>query len=222
VNFAKTAAGQFAYVTIGGSNEVKVFKTNTFEQVATIAVGALPHGLWPSGDGTRVYVGLENADSAAVIDTTTNKVVANVPIGQGPQGVAYVPKAVEKGDGLANLQPLAAAMNASLLSLAGADGKPVTQVTLFNQGLVQILQAAVTGLEPKSPYVLALADAANTSGPFQPLASFMTNPAGAAIVNAVGPIRQLVQEGAPESRKQLVIFAGAPDAPGKPIQTQKP
>lgn len=222
VNIVRNRAGQFAYVTIGGSNEVKVFKTDGFEQVATIAVGALPHGLWPSGDGTRVYVGLENADAAAVIDTATNKVIANVPIGQGPQGVAYVSKAVEKGDGMSNLQPLAAAMNASQLSLAGADGKPGTQVTLFNQGLVQVLQAAVTGLEPKKAYVLALANEANGGGALQPLATFMTNPAGAAIVNAVGPIRQLVQDGAPESRKHLVIFAGTPDTPGKPIQTQRP
>ena len=44
-------------------NIVKVFKADPFEQVATIPTGALPHGLWPSGDGTRVYVGLENADT---------------------------------------------------------------------------------------------------------------------------------------------------------------
>jgi DNA-binding beta-propeller fold protein YncE len=37
-----------------------VFHTDDFE-FATIPVGDLPHGIWPSGDGTRVYVGLENA-----------------------------------------------------------------------------------------------------------------------------------------------------------------
>src|SRR5881409_2136498 len=36
VNFARNARGQFAYVTIGGLNAVKVFKTDTFEQVAVI------------------------------------------------------------------------------------------------------------------------------------------------------------------------------------------
>ncbi len=41
-------------------NEIKVFRTDNFEQVATIPVGKLPHGVWPSGDGSRVYVGLEN------------------------------------------------------------------------------------------------------------------------------------------------------------------
>ena len=44
--------------------------------MATIPVGDLPHGIWPSGDGTRVYVGLENADQLVAIDTLTNKVVA--------------------------------------------------------------------------------------------------------------------------------------------------
>ena len=80
VNFARTAKGTFAYVTIGGTNEVKVFRTDDFSQVATIAVGKLPHGVCPSGDGTRVYVGLENNDALTAIDTATNRVVATVPI----------------------------------------------------------------------------------------------------------------------------------------------
>jgi len=86
VNIVRNAHGQFAYVTVGGLNQVKVFRTDDYEQVATIDVGALPHGIWPSGDGTRVYVGLENADGAAVIDTLENKLVATIPLGQGPQG----------------------------------------------------------------------------------------------------------------------------------------
>jgi YVTN family beta-propeller protein len=94
VNIVRNAKGMFAYVTIGGLNEVKVFRTDNFEQVATIPVGNLPHGVWPSGDGTRVYVGLENADALAAIDTATNKVIATIPIGQAPQAIAYVPDAV--------------------------------------------------------------------------------------------------------------------------------
>src|SRR5207237_5276531 len=93
VNFARTAKGTFAYVTIGGTNEVKVFRTDDFSQVATIAVGKLPHGVCPSGDGTRVYVGLENADGMAAIDTMTNKLIATSPVGQAPQAITYVPKA---------------------------------------------------------------------------------------------------------------------------------
>src|ERR1700752_352520 len=62
VNLVHNSKGTFAYVTIGGLNQVKVFRTDDFSQVATIPVGNLPHALWPSGDGTPIYVGLENAD----------------------------------------------------------------------------------------------------------------------------------------------------------------
>ena len=36
VNIVRNARGQFAYVTVGGLNAVKVFRTDTFEQIATI------------------------------------------------------------------------------------------------------------------------------------------------------------------------------------------
>jgi hypothetical protein len=74
VNIVGNAHGQSANVTVGGLNEVKVFRTDTFEQVATIPVGDLPR-IWPSGDGARVYVGLENADRFVAIDTLTNQVI---------------------------------------------------------------------------------------------------------------------------------------------------
>ena len=221
VNFARTAQGQFAYVTVGGLNQVKVFRTNDFSQVATVGVGALPHGLWPSGDGTRMFVGLENADGAAVIDTGSNTVVATIPVGQGPQGVAYVPGAVPEGPGTQNLQPLGVAANTAQLTLGVPGGPAATQVTLFDQGLVQVLQGAATGLEPRKPYVLALSAEASGGGALQPLAAFMTNPAGAAVVNAIGPIRQLVQDGAGPARRYLVIASGTAAAPGGAVQVQR-
>ena len=221
VNFARTAAGQFAYVTVGGLNQVKVFRTDDFSQVATIGVGALPHGLWPSGDGTRMFVGLENADGAAVIDTAANTVVATIPIGQGPQGVAYVPGAVPEGPGTQNLQPLGVAANTARLTLGASQGAPATQVTLFDQGLVQVLQAGVTALEPSKPYVLALSAEASGGGTLQPLAAFMTNPAGAAVVNAIGPIRQVVQGDAGPARRWLVIAPSTAAAPESAVQVQQ-
>ncbi|MGO4352655.1 YncE family protein [Rhizobium sp. RAF36] len=223
VNLVTNKNGSFAYVTVGGLNQVKVFRTDTFEQVATIPVGNLPHGIWPSGDGTRVYVGLENADQFAVIDTVTNKVVSNIPIGQAPQAVAYVPNAVPEGDGLQNLVPLGTAGDAAHLKL-GAKGKSKegtpTSVTLFNQGLTQVLQASVTGLDAKKPYVLALSDKADGSGTLQGLANFMTNPAGSAIVNAVGPIRQIVEAKHKDERQYLVIATSIDGKPGSVVQTQ--
>jgi YVTN family beta-propeller protein len=224
VNIVHNANGTFAYVTIGGLNEVKVFRTSDFAQVATIPVGALPHGLWPSGDGTRIYVGLENADEVTAIDTLTNKVIATMPIGQAPQALTYVPDAVPSGDaGTQNLTPLGLAGEATHLTLASsatATGQAPTTVTLFNQGLVQVLEAAVTGLTPKQPYVLALSTKPDGSGPLQPLTPFKANPAGAAIVNAIGPIRQIVKGTNPAAKQYLVIVSGTPDNLGAPVQVQ--
>jgi hypothetical protein len=88
--------------------------------------------------------------------------------------------------------------------------------------LLQVLQVSATGLEPKRPYVLALSNSANGSGVLVPLASFMTNPAGAAIVNAVGPIRQVVQGETETRRRYLVIVPGSATELGKPVQIQVP
>src|SRR5271169_3698630 len=74
VNFVNNRNGKFAYVTIGGSGVVKAFRRGPTPQLAaTIPVGDLPHGIWQSGDGSRVYVALENGVQAAVIDTLTNQ-----------------------------------------------------------------------------------------------------------------------------------------------------
>jgi YVTN family beta-propeller protein len=228
VNFAHNAKGTFAYVTIGGLNEVKVFRTDDFSQVATIPVGKLPHGVWPSGDGSRVYVGLENADGMAAIDTATNKLIATSPIGQAPQAITYVPNAVPDGEGTQGLVPLDVAGQATHLVLSRlVDGKAQgntenapTSVSLFDQGLTQIFQASATGLQPKMPYVLALSSEPNGKGRLEVIAAFMTNPAGAAIVNTVGPIRQVVQGEQQIPRRYLVIAEGHADKPGPVVQVQ--
>jgi len=231
VNIVRNANGMFAYVTIGGLNEVKVFRTDNFEQVATIPTGKLPHGIWPSGDGRRVYVGLENEDKVAAIDTLKNEVIATSPVGQAPQALVYVPDAVPAASGAtnsartSNLQPLGVAGQSAQLWLApsGAkkEEKAPTSVSLSDQGLVQVLEAAVTGLEPGKPYLLALATEPSGTGALQPLQGFMTNPAGAAIVNAIGPIRQVVRGEEKIPRRYLVILPGTSDTHGAPVQIQK-
>ena len=79
----------------------------------------------------------------------------------------------------------------------------MSTVAVFEQGITQILQAAVTGLAPMQPYTLALAASSDGRGPLEPLANFTTNPAGAAIVNAVGPIRQVIDINAAVLRRFL-------------------
>jgi YVTN family beta-propeller protein len=225
VNFARTAKGTFAYVTVGGINEVKVFRTDDFSPVATIPVGKLPHGVWPSGDGSRIYVGLENDDALTAIDTATNAVIGTIPIGQAPQAIAYVPGAAPNPDDRQNLQSLGIAGRVAELTLrpkaASNEAKAATSVSMFDQGLIQVLQASVTGLEPKQKYVLALADKPDGSGSLQPLAAFMTNPAGSAIVDAAGPIRQIVQA-SEAARRYLVIAPGDAEKFGEAVQVQSP
>src|SRR6201982_1668904 len=242
VNIVRNANGMFAYVTIGGLNQIKVFRTDNFEQAATIPVGKLPHGIWPSGDGTRVYVGLENEDKVAAIDTLKNAVIATSPIGQAPQALVYVPNAVSapssdhnsamttmmvvpEGLGTSNLQPLGVAGQSAQLWLAppGAKKKEKapTSVSLSDQGLVQMLEAAVTGLEPGKPYLLALSSEPAGTGVLEPLQGFMTNPAGAAIVNAIGPIRQVVRGEDNIRRRYLAILPGTSDNHGAAVQVQR-
>jgi YVTN family beta-propeller protein len=240
VNIVRNANGMFAYITVGGLNEIQVYRTDDFSKIATIPVGKLPHGIWPSGDGTRVYVGLENEDQIAAIDTLTNKVIATSPIGQAPQAIVYVPNAVpvamEHGnsamtmmpvapeqEGAVNLQPLGIAGMSTQLWLAPPGQKAEkapTNVSLSEQGLVQVLEASVTGLEPGKPYVLALATEPSGAGVLEPLQGFMANPAGSAIVNAIGPIRQIVHERDKSQRRYLVIAPGKIGNLSTPVQVQ--
>jgi YVTN family beta-propeller protein len=240
VNIVRNENGMFAYVTVGGLNEVQVYRTNDFSKVATIPTGKLPHGIWPSGDGTRVYVGLENEDLITVIDTLTNRVIATSPIGQAAQAVVYVPNAIPAASGegnsamtmmpvvperagTENLQPLGVAGLSTQLWLASPGpkrGTPPTSVSLSDQGLVQVLEASVAGLEPGKPYVLALSSEASGAGVLEPLQNFMTNPAGAAIVNAIGPIRQVVRGEDKVQRRYLVIAPGTVGKLGAPVQVQ--
>src|SRR6476659_5519866 len=187
VNFANNRNGKFAYVTIGGANEVKVFRRGAIpDLVATIPVGELPHGIWPSGDGSRVYVALENGEHCAAIDTMTNKVIANIPIGQTTQALVYVPNAVPSGSGAENLMTLGAAANTARLHLeAGGTALPEAQasVAVNSLGLLDLVQVAARGLAPQTQYQVYLADSDQSPfGKLEPLAVLKTNPDGAGIV----------------------------------------
>ena len=213
VNFVTNRNGHFAYVTIGGSDEVKVFRRGAMPKlVATIPVGNLPHGIWPSGDGSRVYVALENGEQAAAIDTLTNKVIANIPIGQTTQALVYVPNAVANSAGTDNLMPLGEAGNTARLRLkAGTSALPRAQasVAVNSLGLLDLVQIAAEGLAPSSQYQVYLAESNKAPfGRLEPLAILKTNPDGAGIVQAIGQLKRLARGGAAAgepSRRYLII-----------------
>jgi YVTN family beta-propeller protein len=232
VNIVRNAKGQFAYVTVGGENVVKVYTTTDSPQlVATIPTGELPHGIWPSGDGARIYIALENGTGMQVIDTLSNQTIATLPGGQAAQALVYVPNAVPAGDGLSSLVPLATSGQAVHLYLgpnsnSSASGPPTT-VTLNYQGPIDLLEAAVTGLDPNASYTLGLVPNLGASTQdFQPLATFQTNAAGAQIVESLGPLRQIVA-GSPELQNQRdqkryleIVPAGGTQAVQVQLQVQ--
>jgi YVTN family beta-propeller protein len=214
LNFVNNRNGKFAYVTVGGLSEVKVFRRNSPPQlVATIPVGDLPHGIWPSGDGSRVYVALENSVQAAVIDTLNNQVIADVPIGQTTQALVYVPNAVPTGAGTDNLVPLGEAGNTARLRLeAGGTNMPGAQgwVAVNSLGLLDLVQIAAEGLTPKSQYQVYLAESDHAPlGKLEPLAVLKTNPDGAGIVQTIGSLKTLAAGGAAStgvpSRRFLIV-----------------
>src|SRR5207247_10430732 len=137
----RNSDGTFAYVTVGGLNQVQVFRTDDFSRVTTIPVGKLPHGVWGSGDGTRVYVGLENDDRLVAINTLTNQVVATIPIGQAPQAVISVSDAVPTGAGAGTegVQPLGVAGEAAHITIEQPGGGQPRSDSLVDQSMLEVL-----------------------------------------------------------------------------------
>ena len=208
LGFARTPRGTFAYVSVGGENAVKVYSTGPVAAlVDTIAVGALPHGVWPSDDGSRIYVGLENGDAVDVIDTAAGKVIARVPVGQAPQALVYLSHVATGAPGAA----LAARVNDDAVNVAlaptGAQGSGF--VVLRKLGLADALEVFMYKLKPQTVYQLFV------SGHAEPLGSFKTSPAGMANGTTIGPLRALSQQlatGAEAAAHVYISEAGA--APG--------
>ena len=206
--FAKTAMGTFAYVTIGGENTVKVYTTDdTPKLVATIPTGALPHGIWASDDGSRIYVGLENGDAVDVIDSATNMTIAQIPVGQAPQALVYVSKAVPDGDGTSNLT--ARAKRAPInIALKPASGEAKGFIVSRNLGLVDTLEVSLFKLKAQTVYSVYV------SGQQTPVARFKTDLKGTASGTAIGPLRKVsnMLSEKKASPSKIIVFEG--DGPG--------
>ena len=193
VTFIHNANGSFAYVTIGGKNKVLVYRREpgvTPTLFATIATGDLPHGIWGSGDGNRVYVGLENGDAVQAIDTLHNQVIATIPVGQLPQALVYVSGATSSDAGNANLRPLGEAARALHLELVPppSHSSPAhASVSVNSLGPIDNLQIAATGLEPGKAYRLVLLG----DGQDQVLLQFTAGIGGVAIAQTLGPLKRL-------------------------------
>jgi YVTN family beta-propeller protein len=160
VNFADNTNGKFAYITVGGLNHVKVYQRGDRkpELITTIQTGELPHGIWTSGDGTRVYIGLENADAVDVIDTIKQKQIARIPVGYMPQALVYIPNAVPSGEGRENLTLPTQMLTHNIAFTAdkSSHGKMMGNLTIRDLAGISGLDLLVLGLKPKQEYGLYL------------------------------------------------------------------
>jgi hypothetical protein len=70
--------------------------------------------------------------------------------------------------------------------------------------------------------VLALTTNPNGTGTIEPIVQFMTNPAGAQIVNAVGPMPDRGSgDPRPDERRYLAVMTLENGKPGQPVQLQQ-
>ena len=111
-NFAYVNGTLHAFVTVAALNATRVYRLSSDDPAATPqwladvpSSGVQPHGLWPSGDGSRMYVVNEHSDSVDAIDTSALRVMNTWRTGQEGQALVYVSGAVPP-DALGEGRPL--------------------------------------------------------------------------------------------------------------------
>ena len=181
VNFVSKPHGIFAYVTVGQTNKTLVYRTNGAHPVKVGEVvhsGFEPHGVWPSPDNTRAYVGLEKSDAVDVIDTDRLHVIDTLRVGQEPQALVYVANAVPQGNGRQGLTRQGLDQRVLTRDLAVAGG--VVRVTVREVDTLDQVQVVARGLPPNARFSVQLA----SPGQVTVIRQFTTNAQGGAEVFA--------------------------------------
>ena len=78
-----TPDGKFAVVPISTANQLYVYDTKSYQQVATISVGARPWDMMVSADGKCVCEPDMDSDWLTIVDPKTWKVTGKIPTGEG-------------------------------------------------------------------------------------------------------------------------------------------
>lgn len=159
VTFTNVNKRLLMFVTVGGENKVKVFDVaDNFNQVNTITVGALPHGLWASPDGGIVYVGLEYGDQVQCIDVKTMATLPPIQIGQSPQALVYAENAVSETGNATNLNPPFNPEANQVVTLHGIDKseKGYGRLVVRSIGLTDMVEQIFTSLQAGNSYTLAV------------------------------------------------------------------
>ncbi|UCQ58289.1 hypothetical protein DCF40_03750 [Edwardsiella piscicida] len=84
-----------AYVTVGGENAVYVYdySNNKAKLLKKIAAETLPHGIWASAQGDKVFFVNEVSDTLQVIDPVSDTITAKTAVGALPQALVYAANA---------------------------------------------------------------------------------------------------------------------------------
>lgn len=196
-------------VTVGGENCVKVFDVaDDYKLIATVPVGALPHGEWASPDGKRLYVGLEFADQVQPINLETMTTLPAIQIGQSPQALLYAPDAVTTGTGMMNLRPLqdtAATQVIVMQNLTEDNSAASGQLVVRPAGLTDLVEQLFLRLKPNTTYTLALSHSA--AAPYSAdytINSFTTDPNGKYAGQSTGLVKVTTDSPA-ETYKQVIL-----------------
>lgn len=187
-------------VTVGGENCVKIYDVmDDYKEIANIPVGQLPHGLWGSPDGKRIYVGLEYADQVQPIDLETMQALPPLQIGQSPQALLYAPNAVTSGGKASGLKPLVDAAPTQTLVLKPTEAKATLkgQLSVRSIGLTDLVEQLFLQLKPATAYDLVLTR--SKKAPYKEdylLNSFVTDDKGKYAGQSTGIIKSRLAAGA--------------------------
>lgn len=226
VNAVSTPTGDFIYTTVGGSDEVVIIRRGrgaSSRIVDRVRVGATPHGIWPSPDNSRVYIGLEDGDGIQVLDTATNQAIKTIRGGQAPQALVYVAGAVPTGDGRQGLTRQNAGLPVAKFKLR-VPGRPFaflpgalpnakgTAVVRQLDG-VDSLELTVEGLPPLARFTAFLTQLPGPPfGAAAYLLDFKTDASGKAMAGATAVLFDAFLSRADEQvpLDRLVIWAADP------------
>lgn len=195
-------------VTVGGEDCVKIYDVaDDYKQIATIGVGQLPHGLWGSPDGKKIYVGLEYSDQVQPIDMEHMTALAAIQIGQSPQALLYAPQAVTKAGKADNLKPLqdVTATQVVVMDPLEKDTKMRGELAVRSVGLTDLVEQLFLNLKPNTAYTLVLSksDAAPYSSDSE-INAFLTDDKGKYAGQSTGLIKSRLAENS--DFKSVVLF----------------
>lgn len=218
--FCETGGKLLMCVTVGGENCMKVYDVaDGFKQIATIPVGAQPHGLWPSPDGKLMYVGLEYADKVQPINMEAMKPLPAIQIGQSPQTLIYAAAAVSDDAGNKALSKLPAGGGTQVVKFnpVKMDSPAKGQIAVRSIGPTDLVEQLFTQLKPNAFYSLVLSRDNKTGEDSIAINAFVTDETGKYAGQSTGLLKSSTSTREPfthllvvEKESNEIVLSGTP------------